>query len=296
MNNSKIEWTDITVNPIYIRKADGSNGGHWCSKKSEGCAFCYSEEINQSGFFAFASHLPYTGSPPEGLFFDESIVQKWAKMRSPKKIFVCSMTDLFGEWVPREWQFKVFDAAANAPKQTIQLVTKRPEIAKDAVIEWCALRCVEQLPENIWMGVTVENQRCADDRIPLLLQTPAAVRFLSCEPLLEAIRLNLRDYIPGLGFDLTRHQEKHPDARRVNWCIVGGESGHNARPCDTNWIYSIVQQCKQADVPVFVKQLGSNPVYGGDNLRSELGITTGKGGNIDEFPEDLRVREFPQFN
>lgn len=112
---TKIQWTDETDNPIYLLREDGSNGGHWCAKKSEGCGECYAETMNRSGFFGFASHLPYTGEPPQNLHFDESIVQRWARVRSPKKRFVCSMTDLFGEWVLRLWQFNVLDAAAAAP-------------------------------------------------------------------------------------------------------------------------------------------------------------------------------------
>ncbi|WP_396124520.1 MULTISPECIES: DUF5131 family protein [Acaryochloris] len=115
--------------------------------------------------------------------------------------------------------------------------------------------------------VSVENQQAADERIPLLVQTPAPVRFLSCEPLLEPVNLG---------------------ALPANWCITGGESGPGARPCDVDWIRSIRDQCKTADIPVFIKQLGSKPV-GIPKLRSA------KGGDIEEWPDDLRVREFPEF-
>ena len=106
MSKTRIQWTDATDNPIYLLRPDGSNGGHWCRKVSEGCRECYAESINNSGFFSFASHLPYSGEPPANLHFSDAIVNCWARMRTPRKRFVCSMTDLFGEWVPLEWQFK----------------------------------------------------------------------------------------------------------------------------------------------------------------------------------------------
>jgi protein gp37 len=144
---------------------------------------------------------------------------------------------------------------------------------------------------NVWLGVSVENQHFADERIPLLLQTPAAVRFISAEPLLGPIELERG------GFALHR-PVKSPSGTRwpgLDWVIVGGESGSKARPFDLAWARSIVAQCKAAGVPVFVKQLGSNPTceHCGDAI-AVFGPRNRKGGDINEFPQELRVREFPK--
>jgi protein gp37 len=168
---------------------------------------------------------------------------------------------------------------------------------------------------NVWLGVTVENQQTADERIPLLLQTPAAVRFLSCEPLLENIDIGEAiatafctkcsasfdngewneerelEECPSCGqssimdFQFTTHSNK------IDWVIIGGESGPGARPCNVEWIRSLVQQCKAAGVSAWVKQMGSN-AYSPSNPMWDNGIT-GKGTDPSEWPEDLRVQEFP---
>lgn len=124
---SNIEWCDITANPIHLIREDGSNGGHFCQKVSPGCLKCYAEEINQSNYFGFASHLPYSGKPPESLVFDEQVMQKLVKARSPKTIFLCSMTDLFGNWAPDEWIYKAFSYMAIASQHKFLILTKRPK-------------------------------------------------------------------------------------------------------------------------------------------------------------------------
>lgn len=161
---------------------------------------------------------------------------------------------------------------------------------------------------NVWLGCSVENQDAADRRIPELLKTPAAVRFLSVEPLLGPV-----DF-----FNADRDGLRGGMRGAIHWIIVGGESGPNARPCDVEWIRNIVRQCKEAGVPCFVKQLGSRPtvdlagsndgfgegtvaipdglVGTGDDvvLRGKVALRDRKGGDMAEFPEDLRVREFPR--
>jgi protein gp37 len=247
--------------------------------------------------------------------------------------FVNSMSDLFHESVRDEWIDQVLAVMCATPQHTYQVLTKRPDRMLSYVKalldrlkglspasgKWNHMTDAEKTLANLywynfdrkpgyffplrklWLGVSVENQKAADERIPLLLQAPAAIRFLSCEPLLEEI-----------SFTTT-----HPEWRTINlltgetpysasagaaidWVIVGGESGHNARPCDADWIRAIVQQCKSAKVPVFVKQLGSRPIIPcrmpGDAGWDEFGPiyrTTGKGSDPEEWPEDLRVREMP---
>ncbi|MEG4286382.1 DUF5131 family protein [Microcoleus sp. A006_D1] len=300
---STISWTDITCNPIHLVRPDGSHGGHWCQKVSPGCTNCYSETQNQSNYFKFASKLRFTGEVPENLIFDEEVMKKLIGMRSKagrkpskKKVFLCSMTDLFGEWVKEEWIDLAFAYMAIANQHTFQILTKRAErmakYFKSGARQRIRIAVVDlgrQLnlkPEtyepyetfdfewplaNVWLGTSVENQKAADDRIPWLIKTPAAVRFLSCEPLLQKVIL------------------KAEYSQNLNWVIIGGESGSGARPCHLDWIQSIVQQCATANLAVFVKQLGSNPVDNNYVIKPK----DRKGGEISEFPEDLQIRQFP---
>jgi protein gp37 len=272
--STAIQWTDITDNIIVALE-----GGWWCRMISDGCIFCYAAKLNQSEFFG-GNKLPYTGAPPK-LKLREDIIESWRHQTKPKKHFVASMTDIFGDWVPVEWTRKFLDGMALAPRQTFQLLTKRADVAMERVKDWLAFRGRSELPRNIWIGVSVENQKRADERIPLLIQIPARVRFLSVEPMLELTLLNADS--------------------GISWVIIGGESGPNARPCNVEWIRSIMQQCRLSSVPVFVKQLGARPVEDIHDARGGYlgfqrpdGIKHPKGGDPAEWPEDLRVREFPQ--
>lgn len=285
-NKSKIEWTDTTKNPIHLVKPDSSHGGHWCNKISEGCLHCYAEHQNQSNYLSWASHLKYTGDVPENLILDENILVEIIKMKTPKKIFMCSMTDLFGNWIFNDWIDKIFATMLIAKQHTFQVLTKRPQRMKEYLSKPYHINIARYIDEyfddkfahqnydlpapNIWLGVTCENQRTANERIPILLETPAKVRFLSCEPLLEEIKFNF-------------------DNGKPDWIIVGGESGNKARPCHLDWIRSTVKQCRASNVPIFVKQLGSNVFYGAGNKMK----LSRKGGDISKFPEDLQLREFP---
>ncbi|MEP7076895.1 MAG: phage Gp37/Gp68 family protein [Acidobacteriota bacterium] len=168
---------------------------------------------------------------------------------------------------------------------------------------------------NVWLGVSCEDQKTADERIPILLQTPAAIRWISAEPLLGPIDLtNLaiirhEDGFGDVSLNSLNGHVMGPDDMtdmKLNWAVVGGESGPNSRPCDIAWVHSILYQCKQANVPVFVKQLGAKPEGYGQFMHEEnegYGIEIGglssnrlmsrKGSDMDEWPQDLRVREFP---
>ena len=261
-----IEWTDKTDNPIIVK-----GGGHWCRKISPGCANCYAERINNNSRFHFASKLKYEGREPD-LELKWEILEGWKRARKPAKHFVSSMTDIFGEWVPQEWIFEMLDAMAASPNQTFQLLTKRPDMMLFHVRLWLFERRLQMLPENIWVGCTTENHTTAKNRIPVLLEVPAAIRFISCEPLLEAISSN------ATGFE------------ELDWIIVGGESGPGARPCHQEWIESLILSTTSVNIPIFVKQLGSNFVSQGKRFKT--GHPDGK--NWDKWPERLRIREFPQ--
>lgn len=265
-----IQWADVTTNPIRVLRPDGSWGGHWCRKVSPGCANCYSEKQNSSGYFNFASKLPYRGKSPN-LGLNREELEKWARMKKSKRLFVCSMTDWAGDWVPREWQFEMLDAMQAAPMQIFQLLSKCPGPAREAIADWCDRRGIDCLPKNIWVGTSVETQEYFDFRIDDLEQTQAEVKFLSCEPLLESV------YFTG-------------GLRSINWVIVGGESGPKSRPCDIQWVAEIVSQCKEQNVPVFVKQLGRRPMRDGKPIK----LRDSKGGDFAEFLPELQFREFPK--
>jgi protein gp37 len=247
--------------------------------------------------------------------------------RKPLRVFVNSMSDLFHEGVPFDYVDRVFAVMALTPRHTYQILTKRPErmaeyLQRKTVDDFerqpgehhphsSYAAVIETLAENpkldfrprgwplpnVWLGTSVEDQKRADERIPHLLRCPAAIRFLSVEPLLEAVDLDLGDIETASGESGYRRDF-------INWVIVGGESGPGARPCNVAWIRSIVEQCRAAGVACFVKQLGSNPgwtEYDANCTSMDTGRFVAakppldsKGGDIDEFPADLRVRQFPR--
>lgn len=247
---SKIEWTNKTWNPIT-----------GCTKISPGCTNCYAERMARR---LAGRH----GYPPAPHHFDVTLhpdkLELPLRWKKPRMIFVCSMSDLFHENVPDTFIRDVFNRMCRASWHTFQVLTKRPKRMLSFVLSISARIHGSDifLPlSNVWLGVSVENQASADERIPILLQTPSAVRFVSCEPLLEAI-----DLAPCLGFvptklwpTLTRDEAKQwiDERNWLDWVIVGGESGPGARPMNPTWARNIRDQCQAADVPFFFKQWGA---------------------------------------
>lgn len=274
---SNIEWTDRSWNPVV-----------GCTKISEGCRNCYAFNLHNSRHKAYQEgklqHIPQYSKPFDDVqLLPERLISplRWKK---PQKIFVNSMSDLFHEDVPFEFIDKVFSVMALAQQHTFQILTKRPERMLEFMkrTEWRESVGLADWPlSNVWLGVSVENQQAADKRIPLLLETPATVRFLSCEPLLGEVNLKQIDLgikkTHGYGnrriiwdaltgwehqFDpMLKNQEiprsslSGPD-RKIHWVIVGGESGPKARPMHPNWARSLRDQCEAAEVPFFFKQWG----------------------------------------
>lgn len=294
---SKIQWTDVTDNPIVVK-----GGGWYCTKVSEGCQNCYAERLNQSSFYG-GNQLKYRHmkDQPE-LELRRDLLASWATQRKPKKHFVASMTDIFGEFVPDEWIFEILDAMRAAPTQTFQVLTKRVERAKIVIRQWLEAKGLVKLPPNIWPGVSVENQQRANERTPHLLAIPAKVRFLSCEPLIGEVDLTAIHYQGDTEYYLNVLECRYTENPHggygtwfgfglsslggVSWVIIGGESGPNARPMSLDWARKIDFQCRQAGVPVFWKQLGAVQAR-------NLGLKDPKGGNPDEWPFEGR-REFPE--
>ncbi len=338
MNKTPIEWTDFTVNPFRFRNLETGKVGHHCTKISPGCANCYSSKM-QSG--PYLSGLTFIAqNRPKGEFFlDEAALQQVLRRKKPARIFWEDMSDLFLEDYSDEWIDRCFAVMALTPHLTHQVLTKRPvRMVNYMCAQECSLRkdqideascefgaChanLEQLGRwplpNIWLGVSVEDQQRADERIPLLLATPAALRFVSYEPALGPV-----DFRSFIGHHITHGAcvkcgVYHPATllngckyqnldEPIDWVIVGGESGPGARPFDIAWARQTVAQCKAAVVPVFVKQLGADPREGNANgncrnvdcTHPDCGyikhrLKDRKGGDMAEWPKDLRIRELPE--
>lgn len=292
MKHSHIQWTDSTFNP-------------WegCTKVSAGCAHCYAETRNQrfSGGANWGKGAPRRRTSAanwkaplkwnremEGCHYSETRPERefdafgWRPHRA--RVFCASLADWLDDEVPIEWTRDLLSLIAQTPNLDWQLLTKRlenwrPRLAQLAEHEIAGIPGLGVLvahrwldghaPSNVWLGTSVENQECAATRLPLLMDIPARVRFLSCEPLLGNIDL----------------------CHVVDWVIIGGESGPKARPFDLRWARALISQCRSTGVVVFMKQLGSN-VIGNDTAVFQT--KDKKGGDISEWPEDLQVRDFPQ--
>lgn len=318
-SKSSIEWTDATWTPIRARvRADaaaiaaskgytslvqiaermaGHVGPH-CEHASRGCDNCYSETANARCLPHNGTGLPFDRRSRDlvDAIIDEKILEQPLRWREPREIFVCSQTDLFGEWVPDELIDRVIWTMANCPEHTFQVLTKRAErmaAYMNSRFDLCGDAAPWPLP-NVHLGVSVEDQAAADARIPHLLRTPAAVRFVSAEPLLGQV--DLRKYLPRrLGLSEIPGSALNDGAtemqqRGIGWVIIGGESGPDARPCDIAHVRDLLRQCREAGVPAFVKQLGAlvfTPLF-------YLKLRDKKGGVMAEWPADLRVREKPE--
>jgi protein gp37 len=319
--DSKIQWTTHTMNP-------------WrgCTKVSAGCANCYAETMSGRNPKVLGVWGP-NGTRVVASEAQWRLPPKWDKAAAlageRHRVFCASLADVFEDWrgpmhdasgnrlhrgegwvqgtvISRHWysespcddepeplltmgnvRFRLFDLIEQTPHLDWLLLTKRPENVLGMTYDrWCKKvpGHVSQnegdgrrwdCPRNVWLGASVEN-RAEVGRIDVLRRVPAAVRFLSVEPLLE---------------DLGRL-----DLSGIDWCIVGGESGRGARPMNVEWVRSLVRQCQSAGVKVFVKQMGSNPQFQTADMHGPqlLTLRDRKGGDAEEWPEDLRVREFPR--
>jgi protein gp37 len=236
-DRSAIEWTDATWNPTT-----------GCDRVSPGCDHCYAltlaKRLKAMDNPRYQNDgRPSSSGPGFGLTLHSDKLADPLSWRDPRFVFVNSMSDLFHAGVPKTFIRRAFATMQNAQRHTFQILTKRP--ARMAKV----LRDVQPDPlPNVWLGTSVEDQHHADKRVDLLLETPAAVRFLSCEPLLGPI--DLRRWVG-----------------RLEWVIVGGESGHHARPMDPSWVRAIRDQCVVAGVPFFMKQWGGRtPKAGGREI------------------------------
>lgn len=274
--STTIEWTEETFNPIRARNLETGGLGHYCSRVSPGCEQCYAARLQPR----YRNPIDYSAQDRAKVevFLDEKVLARPLKWRTPRRIFPCSMTDLFGEFVKDEWLDRIFAVMTQTERHTYQVLTKRPARMRRYVEDWMR-RTQGPLTPNVWLGTSIEDQRRADERLPELLQTPVAVRWVSFEPLLGDVNLAAR------GVNLL-------ELGTLHWGVVGGESGPSARTTNLRHIWSLVDQFQHAEVPVFVKQVGRRPVHrGGQPL--ELVHDRSKGGDPRDWPEDLRVRQYP---
>jgi len=249
--STKIEWTDKTWNPIV-----------GCSKVSPACDHCYAERMaarlaqNPHAPAAYQSVVqpgrPWTWNGKTSMV--ESSLETPLHWRKPCRVFVGSMTDLFHPSTPFEWIDKIIDIMSQTPHITYQILTKRPERMHDYIAHNMWLTNAPM--EHVWFGVTVENQDQADKRIPVLLDTPAAVRFVSIEPMLGPVDLASYFYQDNVycGDDTSGFLDYQEG---LDWVIVGGETGPGARPMRIQWVLDLQSQCKDSGVPFFFKKWGS---------------------------------------
>lgn len=296
-DGTKIEWTEATWNPIT-----------GCTVTSPGCTNCYAMKLAGTRLRDHPSRAGLTQPGKAGpvwtgeVRFNEQWLDQPLRWRRPRMIFVCAHGDLFHESVPDEWIDRVFAVMALCPQHTFQVLTKRSARMRDYISQRMMIgagiikriheehglspndACIallginEHTPcsharplPNVWLGVSVEDQARADERIPDLLATPAAVRWLSCEPLLGLVDLEvvkhakgqLRPYagtvdsLRALFTPAGGHSVYQGDTR-LDWIVAGGESGPGARPMHPDWARTLRDQCAAAGVPFFFKQWGES--------------------------------------
>lgn len=277
-DHTNIEWTDATWNPIT-----------GCSVVSAGCKHCYAMRLAGTRLRHHPSRAGLTRETSAGpvwtgkVRLNEAWLDQPLRWRRPRRIFVCAHGDLFHPAVPVEWIDQVFAVMALAPQHTFQVLTKRPgrmldwfrrtpytrilrqaDILRAARPNLCSVGISDptRTPWSwVWLGVSVEDQPTADERIPLLLQTPAAVRFISAEPLLGPVRLPFARL--GEWNRLAREYGQEHAATALSWVIVGGESGPGARPSHPDWFRILRDQCQAAGVAFFQAVGGVGSRIGG---------------------------------
>ncbi|MFC7794579.1 DUF5131 family protein [Streptomyces cinereoruber] len=255
-DTTTIEWTDRTWNPIS-----------GCTQISAGCDNCYAKTIAERfrGGAAFPHGFDIQIRPDK--------VNAPLTWRKPAKVFVNSMSDLFHADIDRTWIADIFAVMAAVPRHTFQVLTKRHArmrslLTDPTFVDQVRSRAIGKgltpdawawpLP-NVWLGVSVEDQKWADIRIPALLDTPAAIRWISAEPLLGPIDLTNVGTLNVLRGDSTGHENglHWVDGPTINWVVAGGESGHGARPAHPDWFRTLRNQCAQEHIPFLFKQHGA---------------------------------------
>lgn len=251
---SHIQWTDATWN-IAVG----------CKKVDEDCKFCYMYRESMDG----------TRFNPREIRRTKTVFNLPLKLKEPSKIFTCSYTDFFLEEIDT-FRDEAWDIIRRSPQHVFQILTKRPERIKDHLPPYW-----DEIRGRVWLGTSIGSQGSSYRMADLIEPVQPGIKFLSLEPLHGEIDLLLHNTIDSRRLGLL-----------IDWVIIGGESGNDhgryrCRPCELEWIESLIEQCKEFGIPVFVKQLGTH-------LAKKMGLKDRHGGNIDEWPEHLRIRQMPR--
>jgi protein gp37 len=315
MSKTVISWTDETANPLT-----------GCTEEGPECVNCYARVASASPrlqqFEKYHGVVDDRGRWTGQINFSPEVLEKLLHLKKPRRVFMPSMSDPFHPGVKDEWLDQIFAAIALTPHITYQMLTKRPERMLEYLgrhefihemklavfnMNFCGMKNYPELDvskgflKNLWPGVTTGTQKAADERIPLLLKTLAAVRFLSVEPMLENIDLTRCRVCNGSGASWNSIAQDYlgcpncladgftDELCKIDWVIIGGESGSNARPFNLEWARSLIDQCREAGVKVFMKQAGSNAFYEGESFKTK----SRAGSDIAEWPEWAQIQEFP---
>lgn len=252
--DSKIQWTDATWN---IARG--------CSKVDQDCRFCY----------MYRQSLNKTRYDPGAVIRTKTVFNLPLTIKEPSKIFTSSLTDFFHEDID-SYRHEAWDIIRRCPQHTFQILTKRPERINEHLPEFW-----DEIRGHVWLGTSIGSQAAMERMDCLTVPISPGVRFLSLEPLHGPIDLGLNRQV-DFG---------HKGGDLLDWVIIGGESGNDNgkyryRPCEIEWIEKIIADCRAWNIPVFVKQLGTH-------LAKQMGLKDRHGGNMEEWPEHLRIREFP---
>lgn len=312
-----IQWTNETLNPTT-----------GCDRVSDGCTNCYAltmaKRLKGMGQAKYQRDGdPRTSGPGFGLTMHPDTLHIPLSWRKPRRCFVNSMSDLFHPEVETEFIARMWAVMAATPQHTYQILSKRharmrsllrddcrcgaghaPGVHFRSKMEWAStphsptyvpglrpdvFRDMTWPLPNVHLGASVEDQETANLRVPALVETPAAVRFLSLEPLLAPVDLSVirtrNGTLPVSPLEMHYDQDTGVGQHPISWLIIGGESGPGARPMQIEWARSLVKQAHETGIACFVKQLGSR--WDANHGRR------GNGGDISQWPEDLRIREFP---
>lgn len=252
---SNIQWTDATWN---IARG--------CTKVDEDCKFCY----------MYRDSFESTRYNPLDIVKTKTVFNMPLKLKEPSKIFTCSLTDFFHEAIDG-YRNEAWDIIRQCPQHTFQILTKRPERIINHLPQYW-----EEIRRRVWLGTSVGSGKSIQRIFDLISPVQPGIKFLSLEPLHGMIEIPFDDFI-DFG---------HRVNDLIDWVIIGGESGNETgkyryRPCELRWIEKIVSDCQFYEIPVFVKQMGTY-------LSKQLGMSDRHGGNINEFPKNLQIREFPK--
>ncbi|MBY5849632.1 phage Gp37/Gp68 family protein [Rhizobium leguminosarum] len=295
-DGTKIEWTDATWNPVT-----------GCAVVSPGCTNCYAMKLAGTRLKHIPSRVGLTRDSKAGpvwtgeVRFNEQWLDEPLRWKRPRMIFVCAHGDLFAEGVPDEWIDKVFAVMALAPQHIFQVLTKRPERMREYLtggrrgghlLVAAQLQFKFPIPSpapwphmplpNVWLGVSVEDQKRADERIPILLDTPAAVRWISAEPLINTLflsgvsedRKRIWNWLTGESGVMYSDGPDFDYGPKLDWVVAGGESGPGARPMHPHWVYALRDQCAAAGVSFLFKQWGNWIIASAENGHHNSAMAT----------------------